>query len=498
MSLITGCGLAIFGGTISAIYYFKPQTVNVSPVFLAVVSYMLGEAMAYGIPRKGPIGRFLNPHPFTKKEHLAIIIMANAASVSALGIELLAVERLYYDAKLNSAMSIFLLFSSQLLGYGIAGLMRKALVYPKNMLWPSNIPINNMLETLHRPRSVTRKPLKVFLIVFFCIFCWEIVPEWIMPILTGVSVFCLANQNSAVFTNIFGGASGNEGLGLFSWCMDWQYISGGNSPLYYPMESLISQGIGVAMCIFLYSAAYYTNLWQTQDLPFLSQVLFNDRSNSTNFIQWNQTTVIGSNNKIDPAALAVEGLPRITATYCLNILVSNMSISAGIVHLLLWNMGDLKVVLDFATPSSLKKSFNSFKHWRTFKKDENARSEEIPENYDPHYRLMLKYKPLPNWWFLVILVIAVVVALVILYMGGSTLPWWGFLVSCLVSWILLLFFGAMNAVTGLGMVIQPIVQLIGGYIQPENPVANMYFTLYVSLVPILVFTYSKPPLLMQF
>lgn len=167
-----GCGLAIFGGTISAIYYFKPQTVLVSTVFLAVISYLLGKGLELIIPRRGFIGRWLNPHPFNVKEHLAIVIMANSASISALGIELLAVERLYYDAQLNGAVSVFLLFSSQFLGYGIAGLMRKTLVYPKNMLWPSNLPVNSMLETLHRPIEVTRKPLKVFGIVFTCIFLW--------------------------------------------------------------------------------------------------------------------------------------------------------------------------------------------------------------------------------------------------------------------------------------------------------------------------------------
>lgn len=161
-----------FGGTISAIYYFKPQTIIVSVVFIAVISYLLGEAMAYAIPRKGWLGRLLNPHPFNKKEHLAIVVMANAASISALGIELLAVERLYYGAKLNGGSSIFLLFSSQFLGYGIAGLMRKALLYPKNMLWPVNLPVNNMLEALHHNRAAMRKPLRVFLIVFACIFCW--------------------------------------------------------------------------------------------------------------------------------------------------------------------------------------------------------------------------------------------------------------------------------------------------------------------------------------
>ena len=182
---MTGIGLSLFGGTISGIYYFKPQTVSVSTVFLAVITYMLGELMAFIIPRKGIIGRWLNPHPFNVKEHLAIVIMANSASISAQGIEVLAVEQLYYGNKLSGALSVFLLFSSQFLGYGIAGLMRKVLVYPKNMLWPSNLPVNSMLETLHRPRDLTRKPLKVFLIVFACIFVWEIIPEWIMPLLTG-------------------------------------------------------------------------------------------------------------------------------------------------------------------------------------------------------------------------------------------------------------------------------------------------------------------------
>lgn len=41
---------------------------------------------------------------------------------------------------------------------------------------------------------------------------------------TGFSVFCLANQKSADFTRIFGGSNGNEGLGLLSFCLDWQYI----------------------------------------------------------------------------------------------------------------------------------------------------------------------------------------------------------------------------------------------------------------------------------
>lgn len=58
-----GIGLSTFGGSLATIYYFKPQTVSVSTVFLGVISYVLGEAMSVFIPRKGAIGRFLNPHP---------------------------------------------------------------------------------------------------------------------------------------------------------------------------------------------------------------------------------------------------------------------------------------------------------------------------------------------------------------------------------------------------------------------------------------------------
>lgn len=470
-------GLSTFGGTISAIYYFKPQTIIVSVVFVAVISYILGEAMSLLIPRKGAIGRFLNPGPFNKKEHIAIIIMANSASISALGIELLAVQRLYYNAQLNGAVSIFLLFSSQFLGYGIAGMMRKTLVYPKVMLWPSNLPVAAMLETLHRPRAETRKGLKVFGIVFTCIFVWEIVPEWIMPILTGVSIFCLARQNSSVFTNIFGGASGDEGLGLFSICLDWQYISGGFSPLYYPMDSLISQGVGVIFCIVLFAGAYYTNLWNAQQFPFLSQVLFDQTSNASNPVQWNQTAVIGSDNVINPDALAAQGLPSFATTYALNILVTNMAISATIVHLCLYFWQEMKYAFAFFSPSKLKAIVN-VRSWNLkFWQGHNV-APPMEDHYDPHYRLMLAYKPVPDWWFSVVLVLSMTVGMICIYEGNSTLPWWGFFISCALAWLFITLFGAMQAITGIGFIIQPVVQMIGGYLQPGNPVANMYFTLF--------------------
>jgi hypothetical protein len=58
-----GIGLSVFGGTVTTINTFKPQSVHIHLVFVAVITYILGTALATIIPRKGAIGRMLNPGP---------------------------------------------------------------------------------------------------------------------------------------------------------------------------------------------------------------------------------------------------------------------------------------------------------------------------------------------------------------------------------------------------------------------------------------------------
>ena len=51
---------------LAQIYYFKPQTLSVSTLFLLVLSYWFGNAMHMLIPDKG-IFRWLNPGPFNSE-----------------------------------------------------------------------------------------------------------------------------------------------------------------------------------------------------------------------------------------------------------------------------------------------------------------------------------------------------------------------------------------------------------------------------------------------
>ncbi len=473
-------GLSVFGGVLSGIFYFKPQFVSIPAVFIAVVAFLLGEAMARLLPRQGKIGRFLNPGPFNVKEHLAITIMANAASTSALGLEIVSAERLYYDRRFSGAITFFMLMSSQCIGYGMAGLMRRTMVYPAAMLWPSNLPINTMLERLHSRAPSNRKPFRVFLYVFLGIFFWEIIPQWICPLLTGISVFCLASRNSPTFTNIFGGAEGNEGLGLFSICLDWQYISGGQSPLYFPVSSLISQGIGITGCIVLFIGVYYSNIWDAKKFPFLSQLIFSDESTAGNPVEWNQTAAIGPDGKIDLAAAAQLGLPNFSASNVLNVLLTNMCIAAAITHLILWYPTEIKAAFRFLNPRRVIASINSVKArlGRSSDAPPAERESTSEAHYDPHYLLMQNYKECPDWWYGIVLVLSAAVGLIIIYQSSSTLPWWGFFVALLVGYCHLLIFGSMQGITGVSFTIQSIIQMIGGYMRPRFPIANMYFSLY--------------------
>ncbi|KAI9442368.1 OPT oligopeptide transporter [Lactarius indigo] len=453
-SFFIGIGLSAFGGILAEIYYFKPQTVLVSTMFLAIVSYVLGIAMEAFIPCRGWF-RYLNPGPFNKKENAFIVIMAGAAANSALGTEVLAVQRLFYNITPNGASSIFLLFSSQLLGYGIGGLMRPILLYPSKMLYPGVLPMVSMLDAFYQEGSTRRsegnkKRLKLFYVAFSVIFIWEILPEWMFPLLTGFSVFCLGNPRSTDFTRIFGGSNGNEGLGLLSICFDWQYISAGMNPFAIPLRAQVSNFIGV-----VFAAVYYNNIWESKNFPFLSQGLFYE-----NGTLYDQRLILNDKLEVDPTLLAEQGLPFNAGTWVIYLLTTNMGTAATLTHLLLWNRNDLRGA------------------W-SWDKQKLARADVSPvDDLDPHYREMLKYPDAPNSWYAAILVSAFVTAIVIIYKTDSTLPWWGFIIACLLGVISILFFGSLYAMTGLVFIIQPFPQMIGGFLHPGKPMANMYFTLF--------------------
>lgn len=479
----SGIGLSIFGSVLQEIFYFKPQVIFVSAVFLTVLAYILGEGMAAILPRRGRIGKILNPHPFNLKEHAAITLMASAGSQSALATEALAAQQLFYSGYPSHAAGIFITLSSQLIGYAIAGLLREVLVYPTKVLWPQNLPITALLETLHKDKGNTKMKLKVFYGVFITIFVWEFFPQYMFTLLEGFSIFCLASQHNLIFTNLFGGASGNEGLGFLSLCFDWEYVAPFGSPMFLPLQTLTNQLIGLLSCIVLFMGLFYSNTWNARNFPFLSQLLYTAKSNGTYYDPFDQTTILNAQGVVEPELLQQQGIPWLTATYVGYLITSNAGITATLTHMMLWNFEDIKAGWAWASPSNLAKVFKS-SFWLFWRNDESpedrlARKESDPK-LDPHYKLMLrnKYVESPQWWWAALLVVSWTVGLGCLYSIESTLPWWGYIVSTLLCTLFMLFFATQMGITGFQFNVQPICQMLGGYLFSGRPLANLYFTCY--------------------
>ncbi|KAF8579002.1 OPT superfamily oligopeptide transporter [Ramaria rubella] len=448
-----GLGLSAFGSVLAQIYYFKPQTVNVAQLFLLLVSYVLGNIMAKVIPTQGWF-RYLNPGPFNIKEHTG---PCSTASVSATASEIIAVDDLYYGKKLNAGLAIFMLFSSQLLGYGFAGFLREFLVFPTMTWWPSIVTTANVFQALHFDGNLASKRVNLFWVVFSVVAIWEIVPQYIFPVLSGFSIICIvANGRGDAIRNIFGGASNNEGMGLLSACFDWNYIEG--SALWIPLKTQINYIGGYIFTYIFMMVLYYGNVWKAKSFPFMSQALFFE-----NGTQYDQAAILTNNvlyvkSVDDEEKYAVVGPAFFSASNALFLLVSNLALGACLVHVFLWHW------------SSIRGAFTA----------SNLRGNVQID--DAHYEKMKAYKPVPTWWFIALFAAAYAVAQVTNYKGDSGLPWWTLTVLLIMTFILTVLYGFLAAITGFSLTWfgTGFFQMIVAFMVPGKPIANMYGTLYAQ------------------
>lgn len=163
----------------------------VTPIITQVLSYPLGKAFARYLPyqawttprwarRLGVSHRLsLNPGPFNIKEHTVLVIMANISTSAAYGLNYSLAAEKGYGQYQPPGFDILLVISTQVLGFGAAGLCRRFVVWPAGMIWPQNLVFCTLLNTLHaesetEERGPTR--LRFFLYVLAAAFVWYWVP----------------------------------------------------------------------------------------------------------------------------------------------------------------------------------------------------------------------------------------------------------------------------------------------------------------------------------
>ncbi|KDR80229.1 hypothetical protein GALMADRAFT_1186070 [Galerina marginata CBS 339.88] len=450
--LVLGVGLSAFSSVLGTIYTFKPQNASVSQLFCLIIAYVLGMGMA-ALPRHG-LWRYLNPGPFNIKEHTVIVIMASTASSVATAMEIIAALDLFYDLRLNSAVAVFSIFSTQMLGYGLAGLLRTLLVYPTYAFYPAYISVVNLLQSLHFGGSLNVKRRKFFWIVFAAIFFWEWIPQYAFPLLTAISIVCLADNGRHDFVrNLFGAGSSNEGIGLFSFSTSWTLITQG-TPLVWPLQTQINSFIGMGLGYLILTGGYYLNVFHGRDLAFMSTALFGTDGNS-----YNQSAVIGPDFKLDPDALGVVGLPRYTTTYALSQLFYNLSLGSAFTYIVIWHWPELKAA--FGGMRFLKKGHADVD--------------------DPHYKEMQKYPEVPQWAYGLLFLVSLAVGIGCSYAGphGTVLiPAWSIIFFTVLSCFIAVVLGFITATTGFSISVRYAIQIIAAFLHPGKPIPVMYANLF--------------------
>jgi len=133
----------------------------ITPILVQILSYPIGKVLARFLPiseyqlpmwsrRIGLPDYFsLNPGPFNIKEHTLLIIMANVSTAPAYGVSFSLAAEKFYRVPFGPGFEILLLMTTQMIGFGVAGLCRRFLVWPSAMIWPQNLVFCTLLNTLH-------------------------------------------------------------------------------------------------------------------------------------------------------------------------------------------------------------------------------------------------------------------------------------------------------------------------------------------------------------
>ena len=152
---VLGFILVTIASGLNSLFSLRAPALTVTSIVVQLVAYPLGVGWAKIMPNKTfrtfGLEWSFNPGPFNLKEHGLIVIMANAAFGSGAGYftDTLVAQRGFYGQNFGWGFNIMLAFTTQCIGFGIAGMMRKFLVEPASMIWPQVLVNTSFLYALH-------------------------------------------------------------------------------------------------------------------------------------------------------------------------------------------------------------------------------------------------------------------------------------------------------------------------------------------------------------
>jgi OPT family oligopeptide transporter len=140
---------------LNSLFSLRAPALTVTSFVVQLVAYPLGIGWEKVMPsrtyRTFGLEWNLNPGSFNLKEHGLIVIMANAAFGNGAGYftDTIVAQRGFYGQNFGWGFNILLAFTTQCIGFGIAGLLRRYLIEPASMIWPQTLVNTAFIYALH-------------------------------------------------------------------------------------------------------------------------------------------------------------------------------------------------------------------------------------------------------------------------------------------------------------------------------------------------------------
>ncbi|KIP05875.1 hypothetical protein PHLGIDRAFT_73529, partial [Phlebiopsis gigantea 11061_1 CR5-6] len=431
-------------------FYFRYPTITVGQVVPILITFPIGRGLARFTPQWRILGAQLNPGPFTIKEHVLVTVMAGVGAMAAYATEIIAVQRVYYNQDFNFAYQWMLVMSTQLIGFSIGGLARKLLVTPASMIWPSTLVYCALFNTLHSasyagigPREgMTRERFFTYAFLASTLWCEvDFFPGYLFRALSMFTWVCWIAPNNVKVNLLFGYESG---MGYSILSFDWNEISYIGSPLATPWWAQVNVFAGFLFFYwFLAPLLYFLNVWYSQYMPISSPGSYDNTGRP-----YNLTRILYANATFNEAGYKEYSPLYISTTFALSYGLSFASISATIVHALLYFRKPIRYHL----------------------------SRSLTEQPDVHAQLMARYPPVPEWWYGCIFAATFAFACACVEGWPTRMPIWALVVALLIALVYIVPVGMIQAVTNRQVGLNVITELIIGYMLPGRPVAMMMYT----------------------
>ncbi|CAH7680959.1 OPT family small oligopeptide transporter [Phakopsora pachyrhizi] len=478
-----GLLLVIIGTGVNQFFAPRLPSISLSITFAQLISYPMGRFLASVLPTR--IFRIrnysfsLNPGPFNMKEHMLISIMANVSFGGAYVTDIIAVYRIkrFYNNEVlgnNLGFQITMAISSQMMGYTLAGLVRRFLVYPSTMVWWGNLVEISVLRALHskddnRPANGWKiSQMRFFALCMICYGIYFILPDVFFQSLSFFNWTTWIAPNNVKLAMITGTVSG-LGLNPFP-TLDWNFLY--VNPVVTPLWSIINLYVGALGGFLAICLIFFTNTAYTMYLPINTNGIFDrfgKRFNASRVLNDRGILDQGNYEAYSPPYMSAASIVTYTAFFALytstvghSLLFYRKHLYAGFADL--FQNVDIKRFLPFKGSHAKQKS--------------NQTKPKIKSKQDIHCRLMMAYPEVPQWWFLTIGIISTAMAIFMVEYYETQMPLWGLAFAFAIALLLIIPIGIMGAVASISAPLNVLSELVGGYALAGRPLGNMLFKTY--------------------